>query len=561
MQNVIANKVLAKVISIGAFLTTTFLWMSGVTDPVNATKLTILGGTAIASLGVLAVHYRKVLLQEFPILLGIILFFVVAMSNAVINSHSPLVQNFYGVFGRNTGFLAYFMLAALLLGTAVIDNRKNLLWILISLIAAGLVNVVYSAWVLLFKDPLNWDNPYGRILGTFGNPNFISAFLGIIFSIFVVIALAPGLSKKLRIFAFLLCPLILLEIKTSNSVQGLIVSGVGFGFALFFYVHFRLKNWIVTSAFGTSLIATFTLVGLGTLQVGPLSFLYKKSISLRATYWETALEIGKGNPLTGVGMDSYIDSYRRFRPDRALVDTPGVNVTSNSAHNIFLDLFASGGFPLGIAYLLLVGVGIYFIAGQILRKEEFDWLFVSLAVAWIGYQVQSLVSINQIGLAVWGWILTGSLVAYSRIQKNNALQSEKNSKGKQSVGAISPQLVAGVSIVIGTLVASPPLASDTKWFNAILTKSYSNFETSLTPGFYNPQNSNKYGMAINLLQGSGLIDQSYYFAKEAVRFNPEYFEAWKQLYFQPKATQEDRDLALKKMKLLDPLNPNVISNE
>jgi hypothetical protein len=50
-----------------------------------------------------------------------------------------------------------------------------LIW---GMFGAGFVNVIYCGWVIAFGDFIPWNNPYGNILGTFGNPNFIGAFLG-----------------------------------------------------------------------------------------------------------------------------------------------------------------------------------------------------------------------------------------------------------------------------------------------------------------------------------------------------------------------------------------------
>jgi hypothetical protein len=418
---------------------------------------------------------------------------------------------------------------------------------------------------MAFGDFVSWDNPYKKVLGTFGNPDFVSAFLGMFFAVLVTLVLVPKMDSKWRLLLLAASILVLVEIRQSHAIQGLVVAASGTALTVLFALHARYKNWKITSAFAISVFLLGLAAIAGALQKGPFTFLYKKSVSLRGSYWETAWDMGNSRPLTGVGLDSYIDSYRRFRPARALVDTPAINVTSNASHNVFLDFFASGGYPLAIMYVLFTLTGVLAIIKQLRKKLEFDWIFVSMSVAWAGYQVQSIVSINQIGLAIWGWIFTGTLVAYS-LNTNHGENhfSAKPSKKlliQSSGNFFSPQLVAGIGIVLGVLVASAPLSADSKWFTAISTKSYSNFEKSLTPAFYNPQTSMKYGQAINLIQNSQLLDQSYLYAKAAVAFNPEFFEAWKQLYYQPKASPEEKNRALTRMKFLDPLNPDPASNQ
>jgi O-antigen ligase len=59
------------------------------------------------------------------------------------------------------------------------------------------------------------------------------------------------------------------------------------------------------------------------------------------------------NPIFGVGLDSYGDWYRRSRTIEATLRR-GPDVTSNAAHNAFLDISSYGGFPLVLIYIVLI---------------------------------------------------------------------------------------------------------------------------------------------------------------------------------------------------------------
>jgi hypothetical protein len=100
--------------------------------------------------------------------------------SAVVNSSSPASQNLYGSFGRNTGFITYIVLLAISVSALTLDVNAQVLKELFTVYRSlGLINVIYCAWVILFLvTSYRWNNPYGNILGLFGNPNFISAFLG-----------------------------------------------------------------------------------------------------------------------------------------------------------------------------------------------------------------------------------------------------------------------------------------------------------------------------------------------------------------------------------------------
>ena len=46
--------------------------------------------------------------------------------------------------------------------------------------------------------------------------------------------------------------------------------------------------------------------------------------------------------------------------------------------------------------------------------------------AWIGFQAQSLISIDNIGIAVWGWLLGGAIIGLSNGINENLKEKEKN---------------------------------------------------------------------------------------------------------------------------------------
>ena len=103
------------------------------------------------------------------------------------------------------------------------------------------------------------------------------------------------------------------------------------------------------------------------------------------------------------------------------------------------------------------------------------------------------------------------------------------------------------------------MVSDTKWRSAQLARSATLVEDTMKPGFYNLQNSTKYLSNIQTLESSNLFDLSHKYALEAVAWNPEAFELWKVLFLLKNSTVEEKALALRNMKRLDPLNPDVAS--
>jgi hypothetical protein len=238
---------------------------------------------------------------------------------------------------------------------------------------------------------------------------------------------------------------------------------------------------------------------------------------------------------------------------------PGVKVITNAAHNVVIDIFAYGGFPLLISYLAILVIGIWAIIRVTLRSRSYDGTFVALATTWLAYQLQSLISINQMGLAIWGWLLVGVLVAYEYSTRPQLETIEKPKIAKQKELIFSPQLVGGIGILVGALIAVPPMSADMAWKSALKAQNVQQVEAALTPSYLKPRDSARLAQAVLLFENSKLPDLAYKYAKEGVAFSPDYFDAWRVLYSVSKATDADRAEALANMKRLDPKNPDVLA--
>ena len=562
MFNKAAEKTASLLILLGAPFVTVFLVTQSVTDPVNATKLAAAGGLGVGFLSLALFFNFKALVSENKLFLALALVFVFAGVNAVLNSSSPMSQNIYGSFGRNTGLITYLVLLAISIAALTLRELLSFKRIIFGLQIAGIVNVFYCSWVILFGDFLSWNNPYGNILGLFGNPNFISSFLGIFIATVVAQIAAPKTSWKLRITGAAVSVVAFYQIVDSNSIQGIVVTGGALAIVGFFVVRSRFQSLALTSLYVVGVSVVGALAIMGALQKGPWTFIYKTSVSLRGAYWDAGITMGLQNPFTGVGMDSYGDWYRRARSENAATVLPGPKVFTNAAHNVVIDFFAYGGFPLLLAYLGMLALGAVAAIKVIRRTKSYDPVFVAMFVAWSCYQVQSLISINQVGLALWGWILTGALIAYERATREQVAELQSTSKKvaplkKQSVSVISPQLVAGLGVVVGVLIAVPPLSADMKWRTALDSKDANKVILALKPGYLSPSDSQRYAQAVQLFASSNLADQARELAFEGTQFNPEYFDAWRLLYSLSNSTEEEKALALKNMKRLDPRNPDV----
>ena len=557
MLKIEIEKPVARLLAFGAPFISIFLLIDQVSDPVNVTKMVALSVLAFAlAFGVFAKSLRLLWADARPQVIAAVTFTIFAIS-AVVNSASPLGQNFYGTYGRNTGLLTYFSLTLVFLATLVLRRSESFRNILYGLLFAGLINVVYGAWTLAFGDFVSWNNPYDRILGTFGNPNFIGAFLGIFASLLVAYLLTPGTHWAVRLLGVVVLIATFLEIKSSLAVQGVVVSGGGIALVIFYYLRSKFQRWTVPFIYLGSVGVVGFVALMGALQKGPLtSIVYKTSVSLRGEYWQAGINMANSHPFTGVGMDSYGDWYRRSRDAQAMI-LPGPNTTTNAAHNVFIDILAYGGYPLFIAYMALIVMSLIAAIKLTFIQKEFNFVKVGLIVAWICYQVQAIISINQIGLAIWGWVTGGALIAYEFSTRESRSETSAKPVTKKVVKnnpLISAQLLAGLGMVAGILIAIPPLSGDIKWREALKAQNADLVTAALTPTYMSPSSSNLYISATQIFEQNNLPAMAHKYGKLNTEYNPNNFDAWRFLYALKNATPEDRKLAKEKMIELDPLN-------
>jgi hypothetical protein len=560
MVNEKSEELLSKFLLIGPAFVTVLVFTTGVTDPVNANKFFAIGVLSAGMIAIPSSSMFRLIWQEHKLLTLAFCGFLIASFNSLIQSEAPLTQQLYGIYGRNNGFILYLSLSLIFIATITLNKLSTARMILKSLVIAGMINLLYCAWVLAFGDFIGWSNPYGNILGTLGNPNFIGAFLGMFSSVVVSFAISNRQNPKILLISVLTFAITAFEIFQSHAIQGRVLLILGLAINAFYAIRARFRNRtpLIIFSLGSAIGGVFGL--LGTLQIGPLAgMLYKESVSLRGEYWNAGLKMAINHLFTGVGFDSYGDWYRYSRRASALVK-PGPETVSNTAHNVVIDVFAFGGLPLLLSYLVIIGFVIFAIVSHSRRIREFDSIFVGLVAAWICYQVQSIISINQIGLAIWGWILGAAIIAYDRIGRNSP-QQIKSQKDKKSNRLpmhqiVSPALRAAVAMILGIFIAIPPFSADVTLRGAQESRDAARVELALDSSYFNPSNSTKYLLLAGALEESNLTDLSIRYAREAIKFNPRSYDAWRLFTMLRNATPQEKQIAIQRMRELDPKNTN-----
>jgi O-antigen ligase len=515
-------------------------------DPLNVSKFALLSvfGFALYSLictteGIFKdLRYRWILIAS-----GAYIFLGVA---SLLATRTNLLQQIFGASGRHTGFLTYVALISFMLGAAFVSNKLFLESLLKFLFVTGLVSLTYGLIQVFNRDPLNWTNSFSPVIGFLGNPNFQSSFMAI--SAIAVFSMMLKTSSNLvwKVVYAIYILLALFSIYKSNSQQGFLVFGAGFFVILLFWIRTKIHLKAIFSAYLFLSAGVVIATALDILQKAPwASILYKESVSNRGDLWRAGWRMTLDHPFFGVGFDNYGDWYRRYR-DADAISARGVDTISNAAHNVFLDVSTSGGFPLLIAYAVILTITTRAAFKLLVRAKSFDAPLAGVIGAWFAYVAQSLISINQIGLAIWGWVFSGAIIGYE-ISTRTQVQIP-NRKTAENLGTL---LIGGF---LGMIIGLPPLIGDITYRNAIDSRQIAAVEKS---AYQWPQNGDRMIQVAATFRDNKLSELAEKVARDATKFAPARYEAWQVLASIPTLSDEERSKALIKMKELDPYNPNL----
>ena len=408
-------------------------------DPFNTPKLIFLLITAGWLTGHIVNEIRNgsINFRSVDVLIIVLpTFFVLAQIVSLFYTDTFIV-GLIGDTQRRNGLLGYIALMIIFLFSSLRIDINYAIRIIKFAILLALVLCVYGLLQTSGKDFVSWNNPYNSMIATLGNPNFASSIIALM----ILISLFSIAINNINIF-YKMSSVVVIVIGTfliirSQSRQGLLVVL----FSILFYIsilsYFNFKKVRILIIASTILISVFSVLGM--LRIGPFSeFLYKGSVSVRGYYWRAAVMMFEKYPITGVGLDSYGSYFKEFRESSYSLNY-GFEITSTNAHNVYLQLFSTGGFFVGASYLLILFyILVVGIKNLKARNKENKKVALLLLSTWVGFQSQSLISIDNIGISIWGWLLGGCIVG---IYKNSEAQSKTDvviKKYKNEINLFQP---------------------------------------------------------------------------------------------------------------------------
>jgi O-antigen ligase len=441
----------------GGCSATTLYFNSKIQDPFNSPKMWIIFLISSWLVGHIIANnqssFSDTNIKIFTFLLGIfVLFgFIAALTSDV------SFTAFFGENQRRNGFLTYLSLIIFMLAAAIYVKLETIKRLNYVAFFTGLVLAIYGLMQISGLDFIEWNNPYNAVISTVGNPNFAAAVMAMMASIVFGPVLNDTYNLYYRFASLLLTLVLLVAIYSSGARQGLIAFAIGVGVYVLIWMYgkkSKLRHLFLASSL---IIGLFSIFGM--LQIGPLtSYLYKASVTVRGYYWRAGIEMLKDHPLVGVGFDSYGAYFKEFRE----VGYPlsyGFQITSSNAHNLPIQIFSTTGIFTGIAYLAILGfIAWRGIIGIRSRIGNDKLLSASVFSAWLAYQAQSIISIDNIGISIWGWVLGGAVIGLSRAgNQENEVMSKAPKRAKNVTTFNLRQTFISSIVVAITLFAVVPL--------------------------------------------------------------------------------------------------------
>ena len=436
---------------VGGAALITIYFNSKIQDPFNAPKAWILLLVSAWLSGFLVINFRSITTRVSKTVLIIPALFIVFNFFALLLSKNKQVA-LLGENMRRDGFLTYFsFIIFLYAGISYIRFTTIRRFFLYALITSFILGI-YGIMQWTGNDFVQWSDHGNNVISTLGNSNFAGSMMAILAVLMFGGFLSKSFSFIYRIFFLVAMAVLLVAILPTNARQALVILVLGVGLILTFFV----SNYKPLIAKIMAILGLFSgvLAILGMLQIGPLrGFLYKDSVTVRGFYWRAGLKMFQDNPFFGVGLDNYGAYFKEYRSVLYPLKY-GFNLTSTNAHNVVIQQFATGGIFVGALYLAIVFL-IAIRGIKALRKATGDKRVIlgTLFAAWIAYQAQSVISIDNIGISVWGWVLGGAILGLTiEINKNDQnslnLQNLKSSNFDFRQPILSSALFAVTAIFV-----------------------------------------------------------------------------------------------------------------
>ena len=322
---------------------------------------------------------------------------------------------------------------------------------------------------------------------------------------------------------------------------------------MYFYLFYRFKSKTPSRITLTVLILGFIGGLLDIFQKAPWNpFLYGETISIRGDYWGAGWKMALNNPVFGVGFDGYLNHFRRSR-DLVAASRAGADIPTDAAHNVLLDYASNGGYIFMILNIVLICIIFVYGISYLRSLNKFDPNFVAIFAIWVGFVTQSIISINQLGLAVWGWVLGGLILGVKYAEKDEGATTSNNlSHNKNKLKTDQFTVIIALIAILGASVSLPVVISDHNFKLALDSKKALDLYNSANSW---PPITKKMVLVTAILNENKIYKEAKLLSERTLQINPDSFEAW--IIYSQNPLVSELEMAEIKRQLLR-LDPNIV---
>lgn len=434
---------------------------------ISKATLVVLAAILAAVIGGLAAVRSAVVKLPWHPAIAAVGVLTAAMMVRVAVAEDPL-RGVLGYFGRWNGLALYLACFVLFVVAASAGTDPAARRFLRSLVVGGIVVALYGlddAYLGLGPD---WG-ARRYVAGTLGNSNFFGAWVACVLGPSLALMLDRSEARGWRLTGAFAVPLLLWGVQASGAEQALFVVALVTAVVALAWVADRVRRSLFVSlTLGVTVAAAagVLLTVLGAMGRGPASFLADQgNVQRRLDHWKTAGRMIAEHPVGGVGPALFQENVRMFRSAEEAMFNPALERIPGSVHNVPLQIFAEWGTLVGLTYVAVFVLVLVALIREIKHRSAPSRLrYAGLAAAWLGYLLQSLVSIDSPPLAVLGWVTAGFVLAPQVTkQRGLALPWRARSHSRRSSVPAPARLSAAIVVFVGLLaswVALMPLRAD-----------------------------------------------------------------------------------------------------
>lgn len=405
-------------------------------------KVAILWIIGALILVLIAWHYLFELKEKRlgPILLPVSVYSLTLFYSTLFSLNK--ITSIFGQYSRWDGFITLFSGVLIYCAAIIFIDKDNLKFILRSLLFSILIVSLLSIWEYFFSNPLfnltktydpaGYGRPntfdFSRPMSTFGSPIYIGAFIVTVLPVLLLkFKKVTDVKNKIFFLIIIIASLIaLLLTQARGAWLGFIIAVM----ILTFYKQIKFKEMVLL--FVALIIISFSFSILPAKQANISIFdrfvsIFRIEAGARPQMWDSSLLLVKSNPLTGYGLETYKNTFQRFRPK-------GWNISLkfpllDKAHNEVLQVASTSGL-IGLCSLIWLIISSLYIAFKNYYQKNSDYILPGFAAGAIAYLVQSFFNFFQVSTSpiFWGFlgILTSGTILTSKRSKPDAWQKLVN---------------------------------------------------------------------------------------------------------------------------------------